>query len=216
VNESSWLKCTYPLRLLADYLRGRATKRKLRLLACACCYDVWAMLADQRSRKAVEMVELYADGLADDRMLHDTFLEAVNAIKVGSEIPSPEFYFPHAAAYAAHPDDHSAAHFAIEGVAIAKDNDQSSRALQLHRLRDIFGNPFHPVTINLAWLAWNDGTIRRIAGTIYDERAFDRMPILADALEDAGCDNADILNHCRTESLHVRGCWVIDGLLGKQ
>ena len=64
-------------------------------------------------------------------------------------------------------------------------------------------------------VAWNDGTVRKIAQAIYDERAFDRLPILADALEDAGCDNADILNHCRNGGEHVRGCWVVDLLLGK-
>ena len=65
-------------------------------------------------------------------------------------------------------------------------------------------------------MAWNAGTVRRIAQAIYDDRAFDRMPILADALEDAGCDNADILNHCRESREHVRGCWVVDLLLGKE
>ncbi len=69
--------------------------------------------------------------------------------------------------------------------------------------------------INPDWLAWNDATVRNIAKAIYDEQAFDRMPILADALEDAGCDNADILRHCREPGEHVRGCWVVDLLLGK-
>jgi hypothetical protein len=81
--------------------------------------------------------------------------------------------------------------------------------------REIIGNPFRPVKLNPEWLTWNDGTVRRIAQTIYDERAFDRLPILADALEDAGCDNADILKHCRSGGEHVRGCWVVDLLLGK-
>jgi hypothetical protein len=83
-------------------------------------------------------------------------------------------------------------------------------------IREIFGNPFRPVAVNPAWLAWNDGTVRRIAQSIYDKRAFDRMPILADALEEAGCDNEDILNHCRGEEPHVRGCWVVDVVLGKK
>ena len=65
-------------------------------------------------------------------------------------------------------------------------------------------------------LAWNDGTVAKIAQAIHDERAFKRMPILADALEDAGCDNADMLRHCREPGEHVRGCWVVDLLLGKQ
>jgi hypothetical protein len=83
-------------------------------------------------------------------------------------------------------------------------------------LRDIFGNPFRPITINPAWLSWNEGTIPKIAQAIYDERAFDRMPILADALEEAGCTNADILSHCRQPGEHVRGCWVVDLILGKE
>jgi len=84
-------------------------------------------------------------------------------------------------------------------------------------LRDIFGNPFRPVTVNPGWLAWNDGTVPRIAQAIYDERAFDRMTILADALEDAGCTDQDILGHCRSGGEHVRGgCWVVDLLLGKE
>src|SRR5581483_3527580 len=80
-------------------------------------------------------------------------------------------------------------------------------------LREIFGNPFRPVTVNSTWLTSN---VISLAQTIYDERAFDRMPILADALEDAGCTNAEILQHCRQPGEHVRGCWVVDLLLGKE
>jgi hypothetical protein len=80
------------------------------------------------------------------------------------------------------------------------------------RLRDIFGNPFRPVAFNPAWLT---STVLALARGIYDERAFDRMPILADALQDAGCDNDDILTHCRGPGPHVRGCWVVDLVLGK-
>jgi hypothetical protein len=79
-------------------------------------------------------------------------------------------------------------------------------------LRDIFGNPFRPVALNPAWRTSN---VIALAQATYDERAFDRLPILADALEDAGCDNADILNHCRQAGEHVRGCWVVDLVLSK-
>ena len=88
------------------------------------------------------------------------------------------------------------------------------RRLQCGFVRDIF-NPFRPVAIDRAWLTWNDGTVVKLAESIYDERAFDRMPILADALEEASCTNADILAHCRQPREHVRGCWVVDLLLGK-
>jgi len=83
-------------------------------------------------------------------------------------------------------------------------------------LRDIIGNPFRSFAVDSSWLSWRDSTIPKLAQAIYDERAFDLLPILADALEDAGCDNADILNHCRQPGEHVRGCWVVDLLLGKE
>jgi hypothetical protein len=78
------------------------------------------------------------------------------------------------------------------------------------------GNPFRSSALDPAILAWNEGTVRRIATGIYEERAFDRLPILHDALLDAGCDNEDILAHCRSAGPHARGCWVIDLLLGKE
>jgi hypothetical protein len=83
-------------------------------------------------------------------------------------------------------------------------------------LRDIFGNPFRPATLDPAWLRWNDDAIPKLAQAIYDERSFDRLPVLADALEDAGCTDAEILKHCRQPGPHVRGCWVVDLLLGKE
>jgi hypothetical protein len=89
----------------------------------------------------------------------------------------------------------------------------SERAAQCHLLNDIFGNPFHPASFNPAW---RTRTAVNLAHAIYDERAFDRMPILGDALEEAGCTNADILDHCRQPGEHVKGCWVVDSVLGKE
>jgi len=80
-------------------------------------------------------------------------------------------------------------------------------------MRCVYGNPLRPITINLSWLT---STVVALAQAIYDDRAFDRMPILADALEDAGCTNQDILAHCRSGGEHVRGCWVVDLLLAKE
>jgi hypothetical protein len=88
---------------------------------------------------------------------------------------------------------------------------------QVNLLRDLFGLlPFREVHVNPTWLSWNGGTIPRLAQAIYGERAFDLLPVLADALEEAGCTNRDILSHCRSGGEHVRGCWVVDALLGKQ
>jgi hypothetical protein len=88
--------------------------------------------------------------------------------------------------------------------------------LQREALREIVGNPFRPPTLDPAWAHWNDDAPRRLAQAIHDARAFDRIPLLADALEDAGCTDGDILAHCRGPGPHVRGCWVIDLLLGKE
>ncbi|OAI53023.1 hypothetical protein AYO44_16370 [Planctomycetaceae bacterium SCGC AG-212-F19] len=91
--------------------------------------------------------------------------------------------------------------------------DTSIRREIANLVRDIFGNPFRPVTIEPAW---RTSTVTSLAQGIYDQRAFDRLPILADALEDAGCSNANVLNHCRGGGEHVRGCWVVDLVLGKE
>jgi hypothetical protein len=86
------------------------------------------------------------------------------------------------------------------------------QANQANVLRDIFGNPFRPATIFPEWRA---STVHALAQQMYDSRDFSAMPILADALQDAGCDSEDVLNHCRVPGPHVRGCWVVDLVLGK-
>jgi hypothetical protein len=88
--------------------------------------------------------------------------------------------------------------------------------IQADLLREIFGNPFRPTSIDPAWHTWNGGTIPSLARAIYDEKAFDRLPILGDALEEAGCSDPEILDHCRREGGHVRGCWVLDLVLGRR
>ena len=87
------------------------------------------------------------------------------------------------------------------------------RSYQCELLRDIFGNPFRLVIVDSSWLT---STVIAIAQTIYDEGRFEAMPILADALENVGCANDDILEHCRSGGEHVRGCWAVDLVLGKK
>jgi hypothetical protein len=84
-------------------------------------------------------------------------------------------------------------------------------------LRDLLGPlPFHSVTLNPSWLTWHDGLIVSMAQQMYDSHDFSDMPVLADALEEAGCANQKMLQHCRSKSDHVRGCWLIDLLLNKE
>ncbi|HEY1192447.1 MAG TPA: hypothetical protein VGE74_32790 [Gemmata sp.] len=89
---------------------------------------------------------------------------------------------------------------------------EAEELAQTELLRDIFGNPFRPVTF---LPEWRTGTAVALALQVYESRDFSAMPILADALQDAGCDSADILDHCRGPGPHVRGCWVVDLVLGK-
>ncbi|AMV25105.1 hypothetical protein VT84_11965 [Gemmata sp. SH-PL17] len=90
--------------------------------------------------------------------------------------------------------------------------DPTELAVQADFLRDIFGNPFRPVAFSRKW---RTSTARAVALQMYETREFSGMPILADALQDAGCESAEVLDHCRSEGPHVRGCWVVDLVLGK-
>jgi hypothetical protein len=107
-----------------------------------------------------------------------------------------------------------AAQQSADYASCAAEKASRERKQQCVVLRDLF-NPFHCVCLDPAWLKWNSNAIPCMAQAIYDERAYNRLPILADALEEAGCDDPDLLNHCRQPGEHLRGCWVIDLLLGK-
>jgi hypothetical protein len=219
MNEVQWLDCADPTPML-EFLRGKASDRKLRLFSVACCRLVWDCLTTHRSRRSVETAEEYADGLATDAELVRAYSMAMDAAhatqtrgsrrRYGHPLLQSEAKLFYAATIA-----HCHKPFLIGRLRwVGRDDEIKPMSPAL--LRDIFGNPFRPATINHAWLAWNDGTVRKIAQAIYDERAFDRLPILADALEDAGGNDENILNHCRSEGQHVRGCWVVDLVLGKE
>ena len=92
---------------------------------------------------------------------------------------------------------------------------QSETSAQAALLRDILGNPFRTISIDPVWLQGQGAAVSKIAQEIYDDRSFDRMPRLAIALNEAGCTNADIVVHCKNQGEHVRGCWVLDLLLGR-
>ena len=99
----------------------------------------------------------------------------------------------------------------IDSPSRADDTEAAQRLL----LRDVYGNPFCPAPpLDRAARAWGGGAIPALARAIYEGRAFDRLPVLADALEEAGCEDEDFLAHCRGAGPHARGCWLLDLILG--
>ncbi len=230
MTEAEWLACTDPKPML-KFLHGKASDRKLRLFACACCRHIWHLLADDRSRKAVELAERFADGLASEQE-REAAEEAANQAKrvtgvsrQASNYTIPEMFTiaARAACVTAEGDADTETLLAIVAAcSLIARNEASGLGWEAEMvacsstLREIVGNTFlPPPPLPAAVLTWNDGTVRRMAEGIYEERAFDRLPILADALLDAGCDNENLIAHCRSEGPHVRGCWAVDLILGK-
>jgi len=229
MTEAEWLnasKCDLMVDLLED--NGKLSERKTRLFAVACGRRAWPFMVDERSRRAVEISEQYADGLVGNKSLramrHQAFLATTSPTYTSNGL-DPRLI-------------ETAAIVALNTCMNAKKEGNKSIALstagcenalvfrafgdaagwaalsdQCILIRCIFGSPFHPVTLNPSWLT---STVLALATGIYSEKAFDRMPILADALQDAGCDNDEILQHCRGPGPHVRGCFLIDLLLGKK
>jgi hypothetical protein len=228
MTEQEWLTCTDPKEMLHHLWECKGSGRKVRLFAVACCRRIWPLLTDERSRQAVETAERYADGVATNKELKaaraaaraasypdwEAISHPVDRVrKVAQEAArlaaSASFSWPagidasHAANYAAHAGD--------------------AKQLQATLLRDLIGNPFRAASIDASWLSWQDGTVRRMAPGIYEERRMPegtldnaRLAVLADALEESGCTDPDMLAHLRGPGPHVRGCWVLDLLLGKK
>jgi hypothetical protein len=193
MTENRWLRGklwgNLPRAMLA-VVRDSASERKLRLALCGLSRLSWPF-SEEGAREATELAEKWADG---------------------------EVAYKQVVAYdrSCHPDYPSVRWTVLDKPALNALEvclNGSDRLVAPAIFREVFGNPFRPVTLDPSWLT---STVVALATGIYDERAFDRMPILADALQDAGCNNTAVLTHCRDTSLaHVRGCWVVDLLLNK-
>jgi hypothetical protein len=233
MNEEQWLSCTYPTPML-EFLRtsGKLSERRARLFAAACCRRFWSELVDAEARRDVEVAERYANGGASSAQLEEA-CQAATAL-----FPAERFVWDYLSY-----DDYAAAATAFTAAptfTTRQLHDVSLCALYVHNLGDLHvveprepsaqvgslrcncGNPFRPVRLDPAWLSWNGDTVVRLAAAIYEERRLPggtldngRLAVLADALEEAGCDKEDILSHCRSPNDHVRGCWVIDLALCK-
>ncbi|HEX4606917.1 MAG TPA: hypothetical protein VH092_01805 [Urbifossiella sp.] len=212
MSEADWLGTTGPDPMLA-FVGRAASGRKLRLLAAACCREVWDRIPDERSRRAVEVAEAYADGLADEA---EAEAAAGPAWEVGDEVresggddgPGGAADLADAAAFAVTADER-----VTRATDLATDPGDQGRWLTAVLLRDLFGNPFRPAAADPSWLS---AEVVSLADSIYVGRRFDRLPRLGDALQEAGCDRADILAHCQSGGPHARGCWVLDMALGKE
>jgi hypothetical protein len=221
LGETDWNSCSDPTRLLA-FVRARLSDRKLRLFAAACCRRVWHLLRDERSRMAVVAGEWLADG-ADVTDLRDLRLEAESIASRGNHAVRQA---ARAAAWVVWFSDVRnwyrfngrdlwvAVEEARSAAAKAASDGREERRSQCALFRDLAGNPFRPAAVDPRWLRWNDGTVLKMARRVYNDRAYYDLPILADALEEAGCEDATLLAHCRRPGDHVRGCWAVDLLLG--
>lgn len=231
MTEKEWLACRTS-RTMLDFLRDRLSERKLRLIGCGCCRDRWGQFKLAECRAAVEVAERLADGAASEAEVEEGFRLANTArnLSTGTVTGIPRRYKTRegrCTSWAVYEllvlidpefDGYVGAVFdlifsALSYLTALPPHPATHRLYQARVTRDVVGNPFRPVPFNSAWRTTD---VVMLAAGIYDHRAFDRMPILADALQDAGCDNDDILSHCRDTSLtHVRGCWVVDLVLGK-
>jgi hypothetical protein len=192
---------------MLEFLRGKASDRKLRLFACECYRHAYPQ-PDEYKQAALEAIELHLEGRLSRKKAR------------ASTIHPLDHFFPLFHDHV-NTDSFRSMVLILAGANGRYDPDnlirfREERGSQCEVLRDIFGSlPFYTVFLDPAWLTWQGGLVVSMAKTMYDSRDFTDMPILADALEDAGCSDPDILGHCRSGDEHVRGCWVIDLLLGK-
>jgi hypothetical protein len=226
VTESDWHEAAYPMNMFR-FLGESASDRKKDLLVAACFRRIWHLLKTERGWRAVEVLEQFVEGNATAEQLAAAKEDAWESTM---EIPNPEGNrLPEVEALGAialHESRADMIRGAEEATAWVKVGTgeairEPERKSQCALVREIFGNPFRPVSVEPSWLT---PSVLALAQTAYEQRALpsghldaDRMAVLADALEDAGCDNPDILSHCRQpDGIHYRGCWVLDLILGRQ
>jgi hypothetical protein len=241
MHRSEWTTCadTDPMFRLLQRRKQRPSGRKQRWFACACCRRVWASL-DACCRRAVEVAERFADGAATREELndaHDTALlhhrtreSKLNQLhryaRMRLDTKDPVIIAKQAWAAvegACRPAQalpaKSTFHAAQVALLASGDAEAMAREMrcQADILRDLVGDPFARVaSLDKSWLQWHDGTVARLARGIYKEQAFERMPVLGDALPEAGCRDESVLEHCRSNRPHHPGCWVLDLLLEQE
>jgi hypothetical protein len=218
MTEADWNSCADPGPMLNHVMRLYEDNRRFRLFAVACCREVWGLLRSKRSRAAVEAAERFADGQASRQEMLAAGKAADNALREVGE----DFLYA-AARYTAMGNAVSLmAHDTAWRVTRAVGKNEA-HPVQVAILRCVFGNPFRPpLLLDPSVLAWRDSLVVRMAHAIYEERELPsghlhpaRLAVLADALEEAGCQDPELLGHLRSLGPHVRGCWPVDRILAK-
>src|SRR5262245_43693424 len=220
MTEGEWLAASDPAAMVqCDLVRPQA--RKVRLCGIGCCRQLG--ITNPRQLKALDAAERYADGLLKDRGLDNWTLQmnrhwqALERDRRPLRDRAPEIAVCRAVAYSCTTNRTGSYRMVVHWLSVPYCGLLPAAILDLrptlvHVVRDVFGNPFRPVAFEPAW---RTTTAVQLARQMYESRDFSAMPILADVLQDAGCDNEDVLAHCRGEGPHVRGCWVVDLVLGK-
>jgi hypothetical protein len=230
MTEAEWMACTDPTPML-EFLRGRLSDRQSRLLMFHFAHELLAWHHDTATREVITILERFAEGSASGEGLHDALRPFVASCPVLADDGYP--WSVQDAARPLHAHVESAALWLIRrfippemtvsnltdltGLRLSpEDADMLKyfRWLVCKTLRDVVGTaPFRPVALDPSW---RTEAVVGLAEGIYQDRAYDRMSVLADALEHAGCSHEDILSHCRGDGPHVRGCWVMDLLTGRK
>ena len=199
-------------RGLGFHMTPRAVERKLRLFYCACCRLRWDALP-MIGRHAVEVIEQYADGLVNAQKLRGARRTAERVLQMTRPLLTG------APATSASAMTLRVAELVVTAgrCTLLRDRyvpcgapvgDVEQGAL----LRELFENPFRPIPVAREW---GTPTVVTLARVIRAERAFELMPVLGDALQDAGCDRSEILEHCYGPGPHAAGCWLVDRLSGR-
>jgi hypothetical protein len=213
MTEAEWLACGDAYELF-KHTEPSASARKTRLLGCACVRWAWEWGHNETVPEAVQVAEAFADGLTSKENMSRVAAEMGALWREHEEPYRPYPRTCELTEALASPDNERAWLNDLDTFAIDLGVFDDPKWLKIVAfVHDIFGNPFRPITCSPSW---RTDTALSLARQMYDSRDFSAMPILADALQDAGCDSEDILNHCRGPGPHVRGCWVVDLVLGKK
>jgi hypothetical protein len=226
-TEKDWIR-GHDAIAMAAYLQGQANERRLRLVACACCRQLETIAGPDWSKEALTAAEQLAEGLLTLEDLDPVRQRLLDATAWAGEWAdeTPEENVVRAVRALLHPKAGYALRETLDALERAAHLSGSTEAeclersrLELKRqaavMREIAGNPFRIAVIEEPWKRWHGGCLVHLAKEIYDTRTFQDVPMLGDVLEDAGCTAVELLDHCRLDSWHALGCWVLDGILGK-